>query len=399
MAENVIISEEKAIGKSALARYHAGVKELLATKVDKIEGMGLSTNDFTNDLKTKLEGIEAGATKTVVEDSLTSDSTTAALSAAQGKALDAKIDALEDSIGEAGYGDMLKTTYDADNDGKVDNAKHAETATQADNATLAADAEKFGGQLPAYYAAKTDIPTKVSALTNDAEYITAAAIPTNVSAFENDAKYLVAADIADKLDKTGDGSNVTVTFTEAAERVNVTTGDTLTTLMGKISKWFSGLKTVAFTGKYEDLTGLPTISNDLTDELKAQYDAAYEHSQEDHAPADAEKNVVVGVQVNGTDLTVSADRKVNVVVPTTVAELTDAADYAKKADIATAYIYKGSVANEAALPTTGMEVGHVYNIEETGMNVAWNGTAWDNLGTVFSIEYISNDEIDEILAS
>lgn len=34
---------------------------LLAGKVDKVEGKGLSANDFTNELKTKLEGIEAGS--------------------------------------------------------------------------------------------------------------------------------------------------------------------------------------------------------------------------------------------------------------------------------------------------------------------------------------------------
>ena len=97
-------------------------------------------------------------------------------------------------------------------------------------------------------------------------------------------------------------------------------------------------------------------------------------------------------------MTVDANRKVNVVVPTTVAELTDAADYAKKSDIATAYIYKGSVANAAALPAAP-ETGWVYNLEDTGMNVAWNGSAWDNLGTVFSIDYVTNAEIDQILAS
>lgn len=35
--------------------------EALATKVDKEEGKGLSTNDFTNAYQTKLDGIEAGA--------------------------------------------------------------------------------------------------------------------------------------------------------------------------------------------------------------------------------------------------------------------------------------------------------------------------------------------------
>jgi len=43
----------------------------LAEKVDKIPGKGLSTNDFTNDEKTKLANIEAGANKTVTDTTLT----------------------------------------------------------------------------------------------------------------------------------------------------------------------------------------------------------------------------------------------------------------------------------------------------------------------------------------
>lgn len=39
----------------------------LDSKVDKVEGKGLSTNDFTNELKTKLDGIQAGAQTNVLE--------------------------------------------------------------------------------------------------------------------------------------------------------------------------------------------------------------------------------------------------------------------------------------------------------------------------------------------
>lgn len=50
------------------------------------------------------------------------------------------------------------------------------------------------------------------------------------------------------------------------------------------------------------------------------------------------------------------------------------------AKVASVYKYKGSVASESKLPTTGMVTGDVYDIQDTGMNVAWNGTAWDKLG-------------------
>ena len=48
------------------------------------------------------------------------------------------------------------------------------------------------------------------------------------------------------------------TFTEASTRVNITSGETLSALFGKIKKFFADLKTVAFTGSYNDLSNKPT---------------------------------------------------------------------------------------------------------------------------------------------
>ena len=75
--------------------------------------------------KAKLDNIDAEANKTVVVNNLTSDSVTDALSAAQGKALKTAIDSLTGDLGELGGGDMLKATYDTNNNGYVDNAENA----------------------------------------------------------------------------------------------------------------------------------------------------------------------------------------------------------------------------------------------------------------------------------
>lgn len=49
---------------------------------------------------------------------------------------------------------------------------------------------------------------------------------------------------------------------------------------------------------------------------------AYEHSQKAHAPSNAERNVIVGIQKNGADLTPnSSTRKVNITVPTKITDL------------------------------------------------------------------------------
>lgn len=50
----------------------------------------------------------------------------------------------------------------------------------------------------------------------------------------------------------------TPTFTEASTRANIASGEKLSTLFGKIKKFFADLKTVAFTGSYNDLSNKPT---------------------------------------------------------------------------------------------------------------------------------------------
>ena len=68
---------------------------------------------------------------------------------------------------------------------------------------------------------------------------------------------------------TGDINNAQITFTEAEERTNIESQETMSTMFGKIKKWFTDLKTVAFTGSYMDLSNKPTIptkTSDLTND-------------------------------------------------------------------------------------------------------------------------------------
>lgn len=72
------------------------------------------------------------------------------------------------------------------------------------------------------------------------------------------------------------------------------------------------------------------------------------------------------------------------------------------AQLAGVYVFLGSVATEADLPATGNTVGDVYDIKAAssygpaGANVAWNGNSWDSLGGIFSVESITDAELDAI---
>lgn len=86
--------------------------------------------------------------------------------------------------------------------------------------------------------------------------------------------------------------------------------------------------------KVDAVAGKGLSTNDLTSTLKSNYDAAYTHSQQAHAPSGAEKNVIIGIQKNGTDLTVnSSTRKVNITVPTKTSDLTNDSNFATTTDL------------------------------------------------------------------
>lgn len=72
-------------------------------------------------------------------------------------------------------------------------------------------------------------------------------------------------------------------------------------------------------------------------------------------------------------------------------------DYAKKSDISAVYKYKGTKTNYSELPTSGNNIGDVWNITKAdkanhikaGDNVVWDGSKWDNLsGTVDLSNYL-----------
>lgn len=107
----------------------------------------------------------------------------------------------------AGTGDMLASVYDPNN-------KHQDIFAYVDNAI------------------------------KDAK-VTTDATPTQGSANPVQSGGVYSA-LANKLGKTGDGSNVTVAFTKASSRINVATGERLSILFGKIAKWLSDLGTLAF---------------------------------------------------------------------------------------------------------------------------------------------------------
>ncbi len=123
------------------------------------------------------------------------------------------------------------------------------------------------------------------------------------------------------LRKTGDASSVIAKFNRAASRSNLISGDTLDASLGKISKYFYDLKSVAFSGSYSDLSGRPNIPNSFIKNFYLTMDCcsasqswlATFNSRCYSSPSNSCKRIALVIHVGGGSTTTkygSADRMV-----------------------------------------------------------------------------------------
>lgn len=102
-------------------------------------------------------------------------------------------------------------------------------------------------------------------------------------------------------------------------------------------------------------------------------------------PAGGQTNVIETVKVNNTALAVT-NKAVNI----------DLSGYATKADVTSVYKVKGSKASYSALPSSGNVTGDVWNLDDTGANYVWTGTAWDKLSETIDLSgYMLKSDITE----
>ena len=74
--------------------------------------------------------------------------------------------------------------------------------------------------------------------------------------------------------------------------------------------------------KVDKVNGKGLSTNDLTNALKANYDAAATHAQSSHAPAGAQVNVIESVKVDGTALSIT-NKAVNIDTSTIFTAITN----------------------------------------------------------------------------
>lgn len=217
----------------------------------------------------------------------------------------------------------------------------------------------FKDKLLEILALKTDIPTKTSQLTNDSGFKTTdnnttyslsksgstitltASDGTTSSVTDSNTTYSVATTSANGLMSNSDktklngiatgATKVTIDSALSSTSTNPVQNKVINSALENKANT-SDLSTVATSGSYNDLSNkptIPTVTNDLTNALKANYDTAYTHSQSTHAPTNAQANVIESIKVNGTAQTITS-KAVNITVPTKTSDLTNDSDYMVK---------------------------------------------------------------------
>jgi hypothetical protein len=324
-------STKKFLDENGLLYYDGKIKGRLNTKVDKVTGKGLSTNDLTNELK---------------------------------QTYDETVTKVDQIIAEGGEPNVIDTV-------------------KVNGTALTPDAEKAVNIDLSGYAKTTDLPTKVSDLTND-----------------------------------GDGTTGSKFATEAYVNTNG----------GKIDKIKVNGTEQTITNKAVDIT-VPTKTSDLTNDSNFAVDASYVHTDNNYTTAEKNKlsgvasgaqvNKIESIKVNGTAQTITS-KAVDITVPTNNNQLTNGAGYQTASEVQTAInsAISGITGIDfqvvTSLPATGTK-GVIYLISNsgTGTNIydeyIWVTNRFEKIGTTeidlsnyyntTNLLALTNQEIDTIIST
>lgn len=166
-------------------------------------------------------------------------------------------------------------------------------------------------------------PTKLSELSNDVNFITNSV--NNLTNYYTKTNTYTKTEVNDLINgitsmnvavvQTLPTSGISATTIYLVPKSTSQTNNAYDEYLYVNNKWEKIGDTTIDLSNYALKSEIPTVTNDLTDTLKAHYDSTYEHSQLAHAPSNAQANVLEKVKVNGVQQTIS-NKEVNITVPT-----------------------------------------------------------------------------------
>lgn len=171
-------------------------------------------------------------------------------------------------------------------------------------------------------------PTKLSELSNDVNFITNSV--NNLTNYYTKTNTYTKTEVNDLINgitsmnvavvQTLPTSGISATTIYLVPKSTSQTNNAYDEYLYVNSKWEKIGDTTIDLSNYALKSEIPTVTNDLTDTLKSNYDSAYTHSQSTHAPSNAQANVLEAVKVNGVAQTIS-NKAVNITVPTAITKI------------------------------------------------------------------------------
>ena len=325
------MAEKKYLDQNGLLYFWTKVKGFLDGKVDKVEGMGLSHNDLTDELVEKIMDAGSSSFTGVYADLMNKPSI-------NGHELVGGNNTL-DSLGIQAAGnyattDQLNNKVDkVSGKGLSTNDYTTPEKTKLAGIEAGAQANTIEGISVNGAAQTPDEDTKVVDIT----------VPTKTSDLTNDSNFVVDANYTHTDNNFTDALETKLNGITAGAQVNV-------------------IETIAVNGTDQQVTSkkvnitVPTATSDLTNDSNFVEDADYVHTDNNYTTTEktklsgiangAQVNVIETIAVNGSNLTPTS-KKVNITVPENVSDLTNDSGFQTASQVTTTV--NNAVANR---PTT-----------------------------------------------
>ena len=151
---------------------------------------------------------------------------------------------------------------------------------------------------------------------------------------------------------------------------------------------------------------IPTQTSQLTNDSNFAVDASYVHTDNNFTTTLKNKldGIAAGAEVNvNADWNASSGDAQILNKPTTISGygITDAYTKTQVDGIVSGVLhYKGTKATVSALPSSGNTTGDVWHVTADGSEHAWDGSAWQELGTAVDLSgYYTSSQVDGLLAN
>lgn len=390
-------TNKKFLDENGLLYYDGKIKGRLATKVDKEDGKGLSTNDYTTAEKNKLAGLKNYELPTASSD------VKGGIKVGKGLAIDAETGVLNATGTEV----------------KIDEAISNTSTNPVQNKVISAALDKkvdaVTGKVLSSNDYTNDEKTKLAGIAEGANktIVDATLSETSTNPVQNQA---VNAALSNKVSKEdGKGLSTNDFTTEEKDKLaGIAEGANKTVVDDKISTTSTNpiqnkVITTELNKKVNSVSGKGLSTNDYTTEEKTKLTGI---------AAGAQVNVIESIKVNGTAQAIT-DKAVNITVPTNTNQLTNGAGFQNASQVSSAIskALEGITTIDyqvvTELPETGTK-GTIYLKSNGGTSpniydeYIWVTDKFEKIGTTevdltnywntTNLAALTNTEIDGIIA-